>query len=400
MAGDVIAPPYDVINSKEASELAKDRPNSFLHISKPEIDLEDGIAFNDPEVYEKGKQNLDQMIGNGVLIEDSKDMLYLYEMIDNDIYQLGIAAVGSVDAYEKGRIKRHEFTKPDKELDRVNNISSLNAQTGPVLLTYLDNDDLSSLLHSVVNREAPIYDVKAIDGVTHRIYQVSESHEQEKILGIVNSMDSLFIADGHHRSAAAGVVKQARQMDNPNHKGDESYNYFLTVSFPESQMNILDYNRLIKNNHGLSINEVLEKLETNFEVKITETAFRPSERNHFGMYTNGQWYCLKLTGSEIIDDPVKALDVSILHDLILAPIFGIGDERTDPNIDFVGGARGMEGLELRVNSNEMDFAFSLYPTPIEALIDVANAGMIMPPKSTWFEPKLLDGLLSHRIDKA
>ena len=400
MAKDFIAPPYDVINSKEASELAKDRPNSFLHISKAEIDLDDGIAYNDPEVYEKGKQNLDQMIENGVLIEDSKDMLYLYEMIDNDIYQLGIAAVGSVDAYEKGRIKRHEFTKPDKELDRVNNISSLNAQTGPVLLTYLDNDDLSSLLHSVVNRETPIYDVKAIDGVTHRIYQVSEPHEQKEIISIVNSMNSLFIADGHHRSAAAGVVKQARQMDNHSHSGDESYNYFLTVSFPESQMNILDYNRLIKNNHGLSINEVLEKLETNFEIKITETAFRPSERNHFGMYTNGQWYCLKLTGSEIIDDPVKALDVSILHDLILAPVFEIGDERTDPNIDFVGGARGMEGLELRVDSNEMDFAFSLYPTPIEALIDVANAGMIMPPKSTWFEPKLLDGLLSHRIDKA
>jgi len=308
--------------------------------------------------------------------------------------------VGSVDAYEKGRIKRHEFTKPDKELDRVNNISSLNAQTGPVLLTYLDDEGLSSLLHSVVNREAPIYDVKAIDGVTHRIYQINQSDEQEKILSIVNSMDSIFIADGHHRSAAAGVVKQARQIDNPGHTGDESYNYFLTVSFPESQMNILDYNRLIKNNIGLSIDEVLKKLETNFEIKITETAFRPSERNHFGMYTNGQWYCLKLTSSEIIDDPVKSLDVSILHDLILAPIFGIGDERIDPNIDFVGGARGMEGLELRVDSNEMDFAFSLYPTPIEALIDVANAGMIMPPKSTWFEPKLLDGLLSHRIDKA
>jgi len=400
MADDVIAPPYDVINSKEASELAKDRPNSFLHISKPEIDLEDGIAYNDPEVYEKGKQNLDQMIESGVLIEDSKDMLYLYEMIDNDIHQLGIAAVGSVDAYENGRIKRHEFTKPDKELDRVNNISSLNAQTGPVLLTYLDDEGLSSLLHSVINRETPIYEVKAIDGVTHRIYQIDQSDEQEKILSIVNSMDSIFIADGHHRSAAAGVVKQARQIDNPGHTGDESYNYFLTVSFPESQMNILDYNRLIKNNIGLSVDEVLKKLETNFEIKITETAFRPSERNHFGMYTNGQWYCLKLKSSEIIDDPVKSLDVSILHDLILAPIFGIGDERTDPNIDFVGGARGMEGLELRVDSNEMDFAFSLYPTPIKALIDVANAGMIMPPKSTWFEPKLLDGLLSHRIDKA
>ena len=400
MADDVIAPPYDVINSKEASELVKDRPNSFLHISKPEIDLEDGIAYNDPEVYEKGKQNLDQMIENGVLIEDSEDMLYLYEMIDNDIHQLGIAAVGSVDAYEKELIKRHEFTKPDKELDRVKNISSLNAQTGPVLLTYLDNEELSSLLHSVANRETPIYDVKAIDGVTHRIYRVIEPHEQEKILGIMNSMDSLFIADGHHRSAAAGVVKKKRQLENHQHTGQESYNYFLTVSFPESQMNILDYNRLIKNTHGLSIDEILKKLEENFEITEADTAYKPTERNHFGMYNNQQWYCLKLKGSETIDDPVKSLDVSILHDLILAPVFGIGDERTDPNIDFVGGARGMEGLELRVDSNEMDFAFSLYPTPIEALINVANAGMIMPPKSTWFEPKLLDGLLSHRIDKA
>ena len=400
MADDVIAPPYDVINSREALELAKDRPNSFLHISKPEIDLEDDIAYNDPEVYEKGKQNLDQMIENGILIEDSEDMLYLYEMIDNDIHQLGIAAVGSVDAYEKELIKRHEFTKPDKELDRVKNISSLNAQTGPVLLTYLDNEELSSLLHSVANRETPIYDVKAIDGVTHRIYRVIEPHEQEKILGIMNSMDSLFIADGHHRSAAAGVVKKKRQLENHQHTGQESYNYFLTVSFPESQMNILDYNRLIKNTHGLSIDEILEKLEGNFEITEADTAYKPTERNHFGMYNNQQWYCLKLKGSITIDDPVKSLDVSILHDLILAPVFGIGDERTDPNIDFVGGARGMEGLELRVDSNEMDFAFSLYPTPIEALINVANAGMIMPPKSTWFEPKLLDGLLSHRIDKA
>ena len=400
MADDVIAPPYDVINSKEAFELTKDRPNSFLHISKPEIDLENSIAYNDPKVYQKGKNNLDQMIENGVLIEDSEEMLYLYEMIDNDIHQLGIAAVGSIDAYEKGQIKRHEFTKPDKELDRVKNISSLNAQTGPVLLTYLDNEELSSLLHSVAKRKTPIYDVKAIDGVTHRIYQVDQSDEQEKILSILNSMDSLFIADGHHRSAAAGVVKKTRQMDNPHHTGQESYNYFLTVSFPESQMNILDYNRLIKNTHGLSISEALEKLEEHFEITEAETAYKPTERNHFGMYNNQQWYCLKIRSSETIDDPVKSLDVSILHDLILAPLFGIEDERTDPNIDFVGGARGMKGLELRVDSNEMDFAFSLYPTPIEALINVANAGMIMPPKSTWFEPKLLDGLLSHRIDKA
>ena len=403
MADDVIAPPYDVINSEEAFELAKDRPNSFLHISKPEIDLEDGIAYNDPKVYEKGKANLDQMIKDAVLIEDSEDMLYLYEMIHNGIHQLGIAAVGSVDAYEQGLIKRHEYTKPDKELDRVNNIASLNAQTGPVLMTYQDNNELSILLTKISERDTPIYDVKAIDEVTHRIYQVSNAEEQEKILGLVNSMDALFIADGHHRSAAALVVAKAREMENSDHTGQESYNYFPTVSFPESQMNILAYNRLIKKPRGLTTDEVLRKLDEHFEITTAENAFKPSERNHFGMYTNHQWYSLKLraldySDSFLVSGPVSSLDVSILHNLILEPVFGIGDERTDPNIDFVGGARGMEGLELRVDSKEMDCAFSLYPTPIKALIDVANAGMIMPPKSTWFEPKLLDGLLSHRID--
>ena len=398
MADDVIAPPYDVINSKEATQLAKDRPNSFLHISKPEIDLGDDIAYNDPKVYEKGKETLDQMIKDAVLIEDSVDMLYLYEMIGNDIRQLGIAAVGSVDAYEQEAIKRHELTKPDKELDRVNNISSLNAQTGPVLLTYPDNEGLSILMEKIVGRETPIYDVKAIDGVIHRVYQVSQSNEQEQILSCVNKMDALFIADGHHRSAAAGIVKKKRELENTNHTGQESYNYFLTVSFPESEMNILDYNRLIKNTVKVTIDEVMRKLDEHFEVALVEDAYKPYANNHFGMYTNNQWYSLRLRDLKIKEDPVKALDVSMLHNLILEPVFGIGDERTDPNIDFVGGARGMEGLELRVDSKEMDFAFSLYPTPIKALIDVANSGMIMPPKSTWFEPKLLDGLLSHRID--
>ncbi len=398
MADDVIAPPYDVINSKEATQLAKDRPNSFLHISKPEIDLGDDIAYNDPKVYEKGKETLDQMIKDAVLIEDSVDMLYLYEMIGNDIRQLGIAAVGSVDAYEQEAIKRHELTKPDKELDRVNNISSLNAQTGPVLLTYPDNEGLSILMEKIVGRETPIYDVKAIDGVIHRVYQVSQSNEQEQILSCVNKMDALFIADGHHRSAAAGIVKKKRELENTNHTGQESYNYFLTVSFPESEMNILDYNRLIKNTVKVTIDEVMRKLDEHFEVALVEDAYKPYANNHFGMYTNHQWYSLRLRDLKIKEDPVKALDVSMLHNLILEPVFGIGDERTDPNIDFVGGARGMEGLELRVDSKEMDFAFSLYPTPIKALIDVANSGMIMPPKSTWFEPKLLDGLLSHRID--
>ena len=398
MAQEVIAPPYDVINAREASDLAKGRPNSFLHVSRPEIDLKENIQYNDPSVYETGKQNLRKMIEDDVLIEDAEDMIYLYEMIDNDIHQLGIAAVSSVEAYEENLIKRHEFTKPDKELDRVNNISSLNAQTGPVLLTYRDNEKLSSLLEMISDRESPIYDVKSIDGISHRIYQVNQSEEQREILNLINSMDALFIADGHHRSAAAALVKQNRQAKNSQHTGQESYNYFLTVSFPESQMKILDYNRLIKNTHGLSMDEILAKLGENFEVKKVEHAFRPSNRNHFGMYTDHQWYALKLRHSITAGDPVEKLDVAMLHNLILEPIFKIGDERTDPNIDFVGGARGMEGLELRVDSNQMDFAFSLYPTPIEALIEVANAGMIMPPKSTWFEPKLVDGLLSHKID--
>ena len=398
MAQEVIAPPYDVINAREASDLAKGRPNSFLHISRPEIDLKENIQYNDPSVYETGKQNLRKMIEDDVLIEDAEDMIYLYEMIDNDIHQLGIAAVSSVEAYEENLIKRHEFTKPDKELDRVNNISSLNAQTGPVLLTYRDNEKLSSLLEMISDQESPIYDVKSIDGISHRIYQVNQSEEQREILNLINSMDALFIADGHHRSAAAAVVKQNRQAKNSQHTGQESYNYFLTVSFPESQMKILDYNRLIKNTHGLSMDEILAKLGENFEVKKVAHAFMPSNRHHFGMYTDHQWYALKLKHSITAGDPVEKLDVAMLHNLILEPIFKIGDERTDPNIDFVGGARGMEGLEVRVDSNQMDFAFSLYPTPIEALIEVANAGMIMPPKSTWFEPKLVDGLLSHKID--
>ena len=398
MAHDVIAPPYDVINAEEARNLAQGRLNSFLHVSRPEIDLESNIQYNDPSVYEMGRQNLRRMIEDDVLIEDTEDMIYLYEMIDNDNHQLGIAAVGSVEAYEENLIKRHEFTKPNKELDRVNNISSLNAQTGPVLLTYRDNEKLSCLLEKIRDRDRPIYDVKSIDGVVHRIYQVNKSKEQKEIIGLINSMDVLYIADGHHRSAAAALVKRTRQAENSNHTGQESYNYFLTVSFPESQMKILDYNRLIKNRQGLSMDEILAKLDECFEVKKVDHAFSPTKRNHFGMYANNQWYALKLRHSVAAEDPVQSLDVAILHELILEPIFKIGDERTDPNIDFVGGARGMEGLVHRVDKKEMDFAFSLYPTPIESLIEVANAGMIMPPKSTWFEPKLLDGLLSHRID--
>jgi uncharacterized protein (DUF1015 family) len=398
MAAEVIAPPYDVINTEEASDLVKGRPNSFLHISKPEIDLEPDVAYNDPRVYQKGRENLDQMIKDEILIEDHTEMLYLYEMIHNGIHQLGIAAVASVDAYEQDLIKRHEYTKPDKELDRVNNIASLDAQTGPVLMTYQDNNELSILLERISERDTPIYDVKAIDGVTHRIYQVSNAEEQEKIVGLVNSMDALFIADGHHRSAAAAVVKQDRQSINSIHSGKENYNFFLTVSFPESQMNILDYNRLIKNVKDIALDEVISSLEKNFQIKLVEKPFKPSQMNHFGMYYKNQWYSLKLKDINKLDGPVSSLDVSILHNHILQPVFGIEDERTDPNIDFVGGARGMEGLEKRVDSNEMDFAFSLHPTPIDALIEVAKAGMIMPPKSTWFEPKLLDGLLSHRID--
>lgn len=395
---DVIAPPYDVVNSSEAREMAKKKPFSFLHVSKPEIDLDPEIEFNDPLVYEKGKENLEDLINKKVLIQDDKECLYVYEILLNGISQTGFGCVASVEAYEKNIIKKHEYTKPIKEDDRVNNIIKLNAQTGPVLLAYKNNNKISKFLNQVKN-EIPTYDVVAHDNSNHKIWILEDNKRIGEILNEINTMDSLFIADGHHRSAAALRVKKELSKKNPNHIGDENYNYFLAVAFPHSEMTILDYNRIIKGLNGHTTDTLLSNIEKKFSLKKHETEFKPKNINTFGMYIDNNWYELT-TNQENINsiDPVKSLDVSILHDLIIEPLLGIKDERTDPKIDFVGGARGLKELENRVDNDGFDIAFALFPTPIESLINVADANKVMPPKSTWFEPKLLDGLLSHLIN--
>ena len=395
---DVIAPPYDVLNSEEARDLAKDKPYSFLHISKPEIDLPEDIQADDPRVYDKGLENLNKMINERILIRDDKETLFIYKITTTNHDQTGIAFVASIDAYEGNLIKKHEHTKPVKELDRINNMKALNAQTGPVLLTYLDNIQLDKIINQYTIENQPIYDVNTREKINHRIWQITDINEINKATNALNKLESLYIADGHHRSAAASQVRKSRMNDNSEHDGSENYNHFLAVAFPKSEMKILDYNRLIKHTNGKSTNELIKMLEVHFKCTPSDKPIKPIADKSFGMFTDGQWFSLELISEFNKNSPVDSLDISILHDFILDPILGIKDERVDKNIDFVGGARGLEELERRVNSNEMAIAFSLYPTPIDALISVAEAGLIMPPKSTWFEPKLLDGLLSHIID--
>ena len=395
---DVIAPPYDVLNSEEARDLAKGKPYSFLHISKPEIDLPEDIQADDPRVYEKGLENLNKMINEHILIRDDKETLFIYKITTTNHDQTGIAFVASIDAYEGNLIKKHEHTKPVKELDRINNMKALNAQTGPVLLTYLDNIQLDKIINKYTIENQPIYDVNTREKINHRIWQITDINEINKATNALNKLESLYIADGHHRSAAASQVRKSRMNDNSEHDGSESYNHFLAVAFPKSEMKILDYNRLIKHTNGKSTNELIKMIEVHFKCTPSDKPVKPIADKSFGMFTDGQWFSLELISEFNKNSPVDSLDISILHDFILDPILGIEDERVDTNIDFVGGARGLKELERRVNSNEMAIAFSLYPTPIDALISVADAGLIMPPKSTWFEPKLLDGLLSHIID--
>jgi len=397
-ASEVIAPPYDVLNSDEARERATDKPLSFLHVSKPEIDLPVDTPFDDPEVYNQGSKNLSKLISEKILIEEDEYSLYIYEISTNGCKQTGVAFAASLEAYDLNLIKKHEHTSPRKEADRVQNISTLNAQTGPVLLTYKSNMHLKEILSKIIVQD-PIYDVYADEGPRHKIWKLSNVDEIDSILQIINNMDALFIADGHHRSAAAARVRDQRKQGNTNHNGRENYNYFLAVAFPHSEMNILGYNRVVKGINNHTQESLLQAINLSFDVELSPVPFQPSKPKQFGMYIKGMWYKLELKQIlHNIADPVKSLDVSLLHDYLLEPILGIKDERTDQRIDFVGGAKGLRALAAKVDSKEMVAAFSLYPTAIDDLISVARAGKVMPPKSTWFEPKLLDGLLSHRID--
>lgn len=396
-APDIVAPPYDVLSSDEARVRAAGKPWSFLHISKPEIDLPDGTDVYSAPVYAKAVENLQHMIEEGVLIRDDEPCYYVYRIIMGEHVQTGLVASASVVDYDKNRIRRHELTRPDKEDDRVRQIEALRAQTGPVLLAYPSAPAIDAILDAS-QKGSPVSDAVADDGIRHMVWRIRDEAVIEKLTAEFDKLNALYIADGHHRSAAASRVCAARKAANPEHTGDEPYNYFLSVIFPDHQLKILDYNRVVTDLNGLSEADFLAAVGKSFKVEKADGQVKPAGHGEVGMFLKGQWYRLRIDAALIPSDPVARLDVSLLSDHLLTPILGIADLRRDKRIDFVGGIRGLPELEKRVNSGEMAVAFAMYPTTLADLMSVADADQIMPPKSTWFEPKLADGLLSHVID--
>jgi uncharacterized protein (DUF1015 family) len=392
-AASVIAPPYDVVSTDEARALATGRPQSFLHISRPEIDLPAGSSPYSDAAYAKGAANLAQLIRDGVLEREREPSFYAYRMIMNGRAQTGVAFAASVPAYEQHRIKRHELTRPDKENDRVRNIATLNAQTGPVLLAYRANAAIGELVRAAVDG-APLFSVAGPNDVQHTLWRVGGAGDVAKLGAALNALGALYIADGHHRSAAAARVA-AQRRGNP----DASHESFLAVAFPHDEMRILDYNRVVRDLNGLTPDALLARIRESFSVRASDSPVSPTRSEGFGMYLAGRWHELTIK-PELVPraDPVASLDVSVLQDRLLAPVLGIGDPRTDSRIDFVGGIRGLAELEKRVNGGSAAVAFALHPTRMDQLMAVADAGKLMPPKSTWFEPKLADGLLSHVLD--
>ncbi len=400
IAARMAAPPYDVLSTEEAREMAQDNPYSFLHVNKPEIDLPEGTDPYDERVYEKGAENLRRFISQGLLIQDDRPCFYVYKQVMGDHEQIGLVACASVEEYEKDIIKKHELTRPDKEDDRVKHIWHQKAQVGPVFLTYRAEATIDQLIQQVI-AAPPEYDFTDEKGVRHTLWVADDPDWIARVQAAFHKIPCLYVADGHHRSAAAMRVKQRRQAENPHHTGEEEYNFFLTVIFPHNQMQILDYNRVVRDLNGLDEAAFVEKVREKFSLAEMPSGerYKPEKPHTFGMYLSGRWYRLEtLPGVFDEADPVQRLDVSILQENLLAPILGITDPRKDKRIDFVGGIRGLEELERRVNSGEWAVAFALYPTSIEDLMAIADAGKIMPPKSTWFEPKLRSGLVVHLID--
>ncbi|GAB4060124.1 DUF1015 domain-containing protein [Uliginosibacterium sediminicola] len=396
-APEIVAPPYDVLSSSEARERAAGKPFSFLHISKPEIDLPLDTDIYSPQVYAKAAENLHKMIEAGVLVRDAAASYYVYRIIMGSHVQTGLVASASVADYDKNRIRRHELTRPDKEDDRVRQIEALSAQTGPVLLAYPKAPVVDAILQAATAAE-PIADAVADDGIRHTVWAISDVATLEQLTAQFDAMHALYIADGHHRSAAASRVCAARKAANAAHSGSESYNYFLSVIFPDHELKILDYNRVVTDLNGLTAEQFLASIAGAFSVTPSAAAVKPAQHGEVGMFLGTQWYRLQIKPELVPQDPVARLDVSLLSEHLLGPVLGIADLRRDKRIDFVGGIRGLPELEKRVASGEMAVAFAMYPTTMADLMAVADADQIMPPKSTWFEPKLADGLLSHVLD--
>lgn len=393
-AKQVASRPYDVLNSKEAKIEAQGNPSSFLHITKSEIDLPEDVDIHSQQVYDTAKKNLDAFISRNILFRESKACYYIYQLIMNGRSQTGLVCGSSVDDYENDLIKKHEFTRPEKEQDRINHITTTGAQTGNVFLAYRNVDSIDTLINKWKKEKNPVYDLLADDGIQHSIWIVNDTDTIKAITELFKTeVPFTYIADGHHRAASAAKVRKAL-----GEKATEGANIFLTTLFPSNQLHIMDYNRVVKDLNGLSVAAFLEKVKTSFKVTKAEKAFSPANLHEFGLYVDKQWYTLTAKEGTYTNDPIGILDVTILQNNLLDPILGIKDQRTDQRIDFVGGIRGIEELSKRVDSGEMAVAISLHPVSIQQLFDIADSGNVMPPKSTWFEPKLRDGLLTHLID--
>ena len=391
LAARVASRPYDVLNSEEARVEAGNNEVSFLHVTKSEIDLPPSIDIHSTAVYAKAKENLQALIANGTLLTEEKACYYIYRLIMNGREQTGLVAVSSVEDYFSDKIKKHEFTRPEKEKDRIDHMQAIQAQTGNVFLAYRDVTEVNALINGWKSTRQPVYDFKADDGIQHTIWVIDRDDVNGSITELFRTkVPATYIADGHHRAASAAKVSKALPKS-------EAAKYFLTTIFPASQLAILDYNRVVKDLNDMSAEEFLSALQDDFYLSLSPEPVRPAQAHEFGMYLKGQWYILSSRKGTYTDDPIGILDVTILSKNVLHKLLGIKDQRTDKRIDFVGGIRGLAELEKRVNSGEMKVAFSLPPVTIEQLFAIADSGQVMPPKSTWFEPKLRDGLLTHML---
>lgn len=394
----VASRPYDVLNSEEARAEAEGNEKSLYHIIKPEIDFPVGTDEHDERVYAKAAENFQKFQDNGWLVQDAEDKYYVYAQTMNGRTQYGLVVCAAVEDYMTGKIKKHELTRRDKEEDRMKHVRVNNANIEPVFFAFPHQDELDAIVSKVVAGE-PEYDFVAPDGFGHHFWVIEDAATIARITEIFAEFPAMYIADGHHRSAAAALVGDEKRKQNPNHQGDEEYNYFLAVCFPDNQLNIIDYNRVVKDLNGLSDEEFLKALEANFDVKeMGAEIYKPNALHNFSLYLSGKWYSLTAKeGTYNDNDPIGVLDVTISSNLILDEILGIKDLRSDKRIDFVGGIRGLGELKKRVDSGEMKVALALYPVSMKQLIDIADTGNIMPPKTTWFEPKLRSGLVIHKL---
>jgi len=400
LADKVAALPYDVMNSEEAREMVKDNPYSFLHVDKSEVDLPLSIDLYDQRVYEKARENIVKLMEEGTLVQEKEKALYIYTLVMDGHPQTGLVSLASIDDYQNNVIKKHEFTRAEKEADRIRHVDVTNFHTGPIFLTYVYQEEITRIIEEYKKSHTPLYDFVAEDGVQHTAWAILDEEIIEELRRRFEKVESLYIADGHHRAASAVRVGMMRREKNKEFTGEEEFNYFLSVIFPSNELRIMDYNRVVKDLNGCDSEQFMEAVKKDFTVTAYEGEgpYRPERKHTFGMYLDGRWYKLEAKEHIIFDeDPLKRLDCKILQDHLLHPILGIEDPRVDKRIDFVGGIRGLKELERRVEK-DMKVAFSMYPTTIMDLISISDAGMVMPPKSTWFEPKLRSGLFLHDLE--